>query len=222
MKKKNHSALGGEVYGNFVVIKELPRKITAGGNVFRMVRCKCICGKEVDILFKSVTSGASKTCGCLTKQTNSIVKQRTTHGLHKHPLYWRWCSMLQRCYDTNHKAYHNYGGRGIKVCEKWRSNFKIYYDWCMKNGYSPDLELDRRNNDKGYMPSNCRFVTRIQNCNNTRQCVFVRYKNKKLTVSQVSRIELININSLRKCLKMGLSINEAIKKIKSRECGKIK
>ena len=79
----------------------------------------------------------------------------------------RYYNMMKRCNNEEHKDYKSYGGRGIKVCKEWSSK-KVFLKWCWANGFSEDLELDRRDNDKGYGPENCRFVTKTVNRNNRR------------------------------------------------------
>lgn len=88
----------------------------------------------------------------------------------------RWRGMHARCNDKKSKRY---GGRGIKVCKTWRS-FKAFEKWAMQNGYHPDLEIDRINNDGDYKPSNCRFVTQVVNVRNSTAA--------KLTEEQVAII----------------------------------
>ena len=74
--------------------------------------CQCECGKIKDILRGSLTSGDSKSCGCLQK------KKVTTHGYCKHPLYQVFDGMKSRCYNPKKKNYHNYGGRGVTICDE--------------------------------------------------------------------------------------------------------
>ena len=80
-------------------------------------------------------------------------------------LYVIWGGMFHRVYDKKHKDYMNYGGRGIIICEEWKTA-KNFIDWARSNGYSDNLEIDRIDNDKGYYPENCRWVTHLQNCIN--------------------------------------------------------
>lgn len=82
-----------------------------------------------------------------------------------HPLYKIWSAMQQRCCNPKIRNYHNYGGRGITLCELWR-DFRNFRRWAMDNGYSQGLQIDRIDNDNGYSPDNCRFVTRKQNNRN--------------------------------------------------------
>lgn len=93
------------------------------------------------------------------------------HGFVGHSLYNRWREMRYRCYNPNNQSYKFYGKRGITVCEEWRTDFLIFYNWCMLNGYKKELQLDRKNNDGNYEPGNCRFITPIKNSKNRRKQV---------------------------------------------------
>lgn len=78
----------------------------------------------------------------------------------------RWYGMLSRCLNQGHQGYKNYGGRGIKICDDWMYSFESFHDWAVNNGFSPELFLDRNNNDGDYEPSNCSWVDRWhQNAN---------------------------------------------------------
>lgn len=80
--------------------------------------------------------------------------------------------MKQRCLNPKCQAYKNYGGRGITVCKEWM-NFEPFLDWCKRNGWKKGLALDREDNEKGYAPDNCRFVTPQVNNNNTRKTAYL-------------------------------------------------
>lgn len=76
--------------------------------------------------------------------------------------------MKARCYNSNHPSFHYYGGRGIYVCDEWKDNFSEFYEWSTKNGWRDGLTIDRKENDLGYNPNNCRYVTMlVQNRNNS-------------------------------------------------------
>lgn len=87
-------------------------------------------------------------------------------------LYWAWKAMKQRCQNPKCKAYRNYGARGIKVCEEWQK-FEPFLAWALNNGYEKGLDLDRKDNDGNYEPSNCRWIPRRQNINNRRNTVTI-------------------------------------------------
>jgi hypothetical protein len=80
----------------------------------------------------------------------------------KHPLYKRWSYMKTRCIADDKKKW--YKDRNITVCDEWKNNYKAFYEWSIDNGFNEDLELDRINNDLGYSPNNCQWITHKENC----------------------------------------------------------
>ena len=126
--------------------------------------CRCVCGTERAVLFRSL-GRVSLSCGCRGRA--KTVARRTTHGGSKEPLFRVWGGMKTRCQTPSATGYENYGGRGIKVCEEW-SDYAVFREWALANGYAKGLDLDRRDNDGPYSPENCRFTTRSSNLRNTR------------------------------------------------------
>lgn len=94
------------------------------------------------------------------------------------PLYQCWKHMKERCNLPSDKGYHRYGGRGITVCEEW-NYWPNFAKWALGNGYDTKLEIDRIDNDGNYEPSNCRFVTHKENCNNRDPINFSKSLRKK-------------------------------------------
>lgn len=86
-------------------------------------------------------------------------------------IYHAWKAMKQRTQNPKCPAYHNYGGRGITLCDEWQE-FEPFCEWSIKHGWKKGLEIDRIDNDKGYYPENCRWVTRQENVNN-RRCTLI-------------------------------------------------
>lgn len=128
------------------------------------LKCKCDCGESCIVRLGDLQSGDTKSCGCLARETfNEMI---TSHGLSTHHLYDTWNDMIQRCYNENAPNYKYYGGRGIRVCDEWRSSPSSFIEWAEQNGHSKGLTLDRGNNDGNYEPDNCRWVTMtVQNRN---------------------------------------------------------
>lgn len=90
------------------------------------------------------------------------------HGERNTRLYHIWRSMKSRTGNPNHAAWANYGGRGIEVCEEWKDDFAAFSSWAKANGYADHLTLDRKDNDGGYCPENCRWATYKEQQDNKR------------------------------------------------------
>lgn len=147
-----------------------------------------------------VRSGALKTghtqsCGCYGFE---IAREATTKHLKSDTrLYWVWHGMKQRCENPNSDSYKAYGGRGIKVCEEWSNDFVPFYEWAMANGYDEnaphgECTIDRIDNNKGYSPDNCRWITIKEQANNKQQSVWVEINGESKTVKTWCDIYKIN------------------------------
>lgn len=99
-------------------------------------------------------------------------------------LYSIWNGMKIRCYNDKCERYYRYGGRGIKICDKWRNDFQSFYDWSMDHGYSDDLTIDRINNDGNYEPGNCRWATLQEQQHNKSNNIFITYNGKTQDIKQ--------------------------------------
>jgi hypothetical protein len=132
------------------------------------------------------------------------------HGLYHTKLHGVWNNMKQRCINPNHLAYKNYGARGITVCDEW-NEFVPFYNWCMEHGYHDGLTLDRINNSMGYCPSNCRFVDRVTQNNNTRRNILITANGKTMTLPAWSMETRIKQSTLyRRYVRKGWSGDDTI------------
>lgn len=138
------------------------------GKYVRFIEAECSCPAHTvrGYRYELLITGQTKSCGCLRREV--AAKSLTTHGLSKHRLYDVWWQMVLRCTNPKNKGFHNYGGRGICVCDEWLNNFVSFYNWAIENGWQKGLELDRRQNDGHYEPLNCHFVTKPVNSRNKR------------------------------------------------------
>lgn len=148
---------------------------------------RCDCGKEKVINIYSVTSGKTRSCGCLSdeeRRKKGVRANRTTHGMHGSRLHRIWKRAKTRCYNPNSKDYHLYGGRGIAMCDEWKASFPCFAEWALSNGYSDTLTLDRKDSDGDYSPDNCRWATAKEQANNKRNNRVIEIEGVKKTISE--------------------------------------
>lgn len=158
-------------------------------------KCQCDCGNMTIVRRGSLTSGDTVSCGCYHKEHAHEFPR--THGLTYSPLYNVWRGMIRRCTDQNASNYDRYGGRGINVCDEWRHSPEVFYKWASSNGYKSGLTLDRKDNNLGYYPENCRWITREVQQNNTRRNHMFTYNGQTHSVAEWSRILNVNAETLR-------------------------
>ena len=132
------------------------------------------------------------------------------HGDSLTRLYRVWNHLRQRCNNPSDARFHDYGGRGIRVCKEW-NEFINFKKWAISNGYKDNLTIERIDNDGNYCPENCRWATNIEQCNNRRS-------NRTITVDGITKNEkewadFLGIPSyvLRTRLHRGMSEEDAIK-----------
>lgn len=175
------------------------------------VFCKCICGNIISTRLDSVNSNKKKSCGCKTLKSGWTNNAAKKHGYSTHRAYDIFLGMKQRCYDKNNINYFRYGGRGIKICAEWLKNPIKFVEWSLKNGYDKGLQCDRRDNDKGYSPENCRWVTSEVNNNNKRSNIKYEYNGEFLTLPQIAKRTEIGFPTLyRRINENKLSLEQAL------------
>lgn len=187
--------LSGKRFGNILVFNKATSKSWY---------CKCDCGTLKIIYGSDLTSGKTKSCGCFRKKVNS---SRAVHGMSNTAEYEIWCSMKKRCENKNSAMFRHYGGRGINVCERWKKFEEFFSDM----GPRPcGKSLDRINNNGNYEPSNCRWATATEQCENQRTNRLIYHNGKTCTVSQWSRETGINHSVIRNRLYRGWCEIDAI------------
>lgn len=144
--------------------------------------CQCSCGGSKRVRASHLNNGHVRSCGCLRIEVSR--ESSKTHGKSKTRLYSVWQSIIRRCKYPKDKAYHNYGARGIDVCEEWRNDFSNFYDWCQASGYEHGLWIDRIDNDGDYEPSNCRWVNAKESNRNRRMCIMLTCGTKTACMNE--------------------------------------
>lgn len=197
----------GQVFGRLKVLKKYRRRYSKNLNWFCL--CECVCGNKTSMYLYSLLKGVSKSCGCLNKE---LARSRAfRHGHHvgnkASGTYRSWQGMFPRCYNLKSPAYKNYGGRGIVVCARW-SKFENFLS---DMGERPKgLTLDRRDNDKGYNPSNCHWATKSEQAVNRRTSRKLVFKGEVLSVVEWSIRTGIKEGCITKRLNMGWSAEETL------------
>jgi hypothetical protein len=194
----------GQVFGRLTVL---------GRGEFRpeqtMWRCRCECGAEKEVDGKSLLYGRTVSCGCRMRETGAL---RATHGEARHGQlsteYKVWLSMVNRCTNPNNRTYPQYGGRGVTVCERWRSFEAFLEDMGRKP--TPLHTIDRIDNAKGYEPGNCRWATRRQQCENRSMTVWITINGVTRCLSEWARMAGVHRETIRQRLRRGVPPEMAI------------
>lgn len=158
--------------GKLLVLEETDQR-TKGGNILCKVQCDC--GKIVlmpRIRLNPWSRFHNKSCGCQAYETNSL--KETTHGLSrgsKNSIYLIWQGIKTRCLNKNAFAYKDYGGRGIKICDRWLKFENFYED--MKEGYVKGLTIERNDVNGNYEKLNCKWITREEQADNRRTTIYM-------------------------------------------------
>lgn len=179
--------LTGRKFGRLTVIQYAGKR-----NEKSMWKCECECtrGKYKIVAGGDLKSGRTQSCGCLQKEL--FGKKHRTHGMTESRIYGIWCNMKGRCHNKNITQYSDYGGRGIKVCDEWLHDFQEFYDWAIKNGYSDNLTIERKDINGDYEPQNCEWITKQEQQWNKRNTHYIYYNGKKMNMKQA--VEFLGVS----------------------------
>ena len=167
----------------------------------RFWRCRCDCGASVDLPYSALSTGNTRSCGCLGREAN------IKHGAYRDPTYGVWSAMHQRCRATSAPAFKGYGGRGITVCERWRD----YKNFAADLGPRPTGgTLERIDVNGNYEPSNCRWASAKDQANNRRNNRRITHNGVTKTVAEWARDLGVSRVSVLYRLAAGWSVEETI------------
>jgi hypothetical protein len=162
---KSFEDLSGKRFGSLTVVTRLP-------NIGRrrvVYSCVCDCGEHRVVMAQNLRNGRSISCGGCIVASSARGKSNLKHGMSRTPEYQAWASMKDRCYNSRNKFFSYYGGRGIKVCQRWLGQ-DGFINFIEDMGLRPsnNNSLDRKDNDGDYTPDNCRWGTKSEQAGNRR------------------------------------------------------
>lgn len=171
--------------------------------------CRCDCGNIIVVSGNAILESNTKSCGCLKGETDRKSKNKT-HGMSETRLFRCWTAMKARCRDKHLKAYKDYGGRGIKVCDEWEHDFMAFYNWSMANGYRDDLTIDRKDVNGNYCPENCRWITKKEQASNKRTNRYIEHNGETKTIAEWAKIAGVERSVLRGRIDRGWTMEKAM------------
>lgn len=180
--------------------------------------CKCKCGRIVQVRSSSLRNGTTKSCGCLRVDRLAENRYRLgslSHGLSKQVEYRLYFSMRARCERKTERNYKYYGGRGIRVCNRWRhgengkTGFECFFA-DMGQRPTPGHSIERLDNDGNYSPDNCAWRTQQDQCRNTRRNHYLTFRGTTLCLQAWSERIGVGAPTIRRRLKLGWSVAKAL------------
>lgn len=210
----NFRDLTGQTFGKLLVVAYAGQNPKRKGSLWH---CRCDCGVKRTTSTSDLTSGNTKSCGCLHGEV--LIERNTKHGHSTReattPEYRAWQHMIQRCYSRSYRFFHRYGGRGIRVCDRWRNSFEAFFaDVGSRPG--KNFEIDRIDNDGDYEPGNVRWVTKVRNCRNRSTNRLITFNGERLCIADWSDRTGIPAQVIRERINEGWSAKDALTKPKKR------
>lgn len=197
-QRKPPQSLDGQRFGRAVVVGQP----WPGPNNRTWHVCQCDCGNQFCCPKSNLLVGKTKSCGCLK------LDLQTVHGQKHHPSYKRWMCMKYRCENPSSSNYNRYGGRGIKICERWHNVLNFIED--IGSPPSPIHQLDRINNDGDYEPGNVRWVLPVQNMRNRSTAKLLTWNGKTLSLVQWAEMLGFNRGTLSDRIRSGWSVERTL------------
>ena len=164
----------GTKFERYTILEEVEPFYNSNNKMVRIFKCQCECGNIKNVRLLLLRNGDIKSCGCLHRENSKIrtIKRNSKHNdsirYDKKSEYNSWAGMKQRCYYEKHINFKHYGGRGIKVCDRWINSYENFIlDMGRKPG--PEYSIDRINVNGNYEPSNCKWSTSSEQVKNRRK-----------------------------------------------------
>lgn len=172
--------------------------------------CQCDCGGEKIVGSSALNRGAVSSCGCLMRELQFAAGDRTrTHGGTGMPEYRVWRGIIDRCFHPSHKSYADYGGRGVKMCPRWRFSFAAFLS-DMGRRPTPGHTIERTDTEGDYEPSNCCWATWKEQQRNRRNNRIITALGESLCLAEWSERTGIHASTISRRLKVGWTTNRAV------------
>lgn len=198
----------GQIIGNLKFLYEDFHDLeVTGRQKLRKGVFECYCGQKIIAGINSIKSGRIKSCGC--EQRRKAGERFSRHGMSNSPEYQAWEGMKSRCYYTKGIEYHRYGGRGIIVCDEWKTDFMAFYNYIGPKP-SPKHSLDRIDVNGNYEPGNVRWATIDIQVRNRTDTIFYEYNGEKKIMTDIARDIGVIQPTLTKRMRRGMTMEEAI------------
>lgn len=202
----------GDRFGKLVVIGN-----SSPSHGERTYICKCDCGKEKNAKSSALYHQITTSCGCMKGENvrNGLFKAHGCKPFHNIHITRLRQNMITRCYRKNTKSYKDYGDRGIKICDEWLNSYDAFEKWCFENGWKENLEIDRIDNNGNYTPENCRFVTKLDNCNNRRTSRMITVFGETMSLANTARKYNVKYSKLQYLLDKGTPPEIAVERLQN-------
>jgi hypothetical protein len=208
--KYNMKDLTGQRFGELTVISPHLQNYPKTNRRRTVWLCRCDCGNETFALSGNLTRGNKKFCETHKKGTHRHSAGKGNNKITK--TYSSWQKMKNRCLNPNHDTYKHYGGRGIKICDRWINCFE---NFLADMGERPDGKtLDRIDSNGNYEPGNCKWSTQLEQTNNQRKSVRITYRGETHTIAEWGRILNIKIGTVKYRFDNGLDIGMPVQDTK--------
>lgn len=207
----------GQTFSRLTVIQRAP---TPKGETRAYWLCRCSCGETLVTSGGNLRSGNTRSCGCLQREIAGAIGKitvprasRLSHGHTRHkrrtPEYETWVSAKKRCTNPNSQDFPDYGGRGIKMCDRWLNSFEAFF---ADMGPRPSSlhSIDRIDGDGDYEPTNCRWATPDVQASNRRSVSRVTFQGQTHTITEWAQILGMGYGSLKSRFDRGWSVERAL------------
>lgn len=200
---KSRIDITGQKFNRLTAVE--PHHRSAGRKWHWVFVCECGIRKILDA--NHVRYGAVKSCGCLKSEVT--IAKNTKHGLSRTSEYTIWRDMIRRCNQVRRDDFCNYGGRGIKVCQRWVESFEAFLE-DMGRRPSQYHSVDRKDNDGDYMPGNCHWADKKTQARNRRTNRVIEYNGKSMIVAAWAEVSGLTESAICSRLKRGWSVERTL------------